>query len=311
MPFICTLETCSRPNVLYDTTTAWLNHMRLDHARHGWTCLDLTHDEPLCFSAKEMFSNHITQDHGDILSTEELDAIAEDCYGILEDDMPFDHCPFFCGEDTTQHSCDALTSHVAKHLLLLSQVSLVGHDLIEGIDPVSSTDTASQPQAPGSQQGNSRKRSIGRTMSSDDAKIILDNDGSATSDHDPETPADHPSDVALPIPWSTELETWTEAGNWDEICNKIETLGGYNEGADKVLQSFIRSYPEKTSYKDTNDSYSGATRESPIAEQSKSPQQPILSVAQEEEPSQPIQWSEEYQRYYQSKFNFTTRMYCK
>lgn len=244
-----------------------------------------------------MFSHHITQDHGNILSTEELDAIAEDCYGILEDDVPFNNCPFFCGEDTTHYSYDALTSHVARHLLLLSQISLVGHDLIEGIDFASSTDAASQSQALVSHRGDTRNTSNRRIAASDEARLLFNDDRSDMSDNDSDTPAEHMSNTVLPFPWSTELETWTKAGNWDEICRKIDNLGGYDQGTDKVLQSFILPSPEKTPYKDTEDSYGGMAHESPIAERSKSPQQPI-------------HWSQKYQRYYRLKFNLTTRMYC-
>ena len=356
MPFICTVENCSRPNILYETTTAWLNHMRLDHARHGWTCFDSSHDEPLYFSAKEKFSHHITQDHGDIMSIEDLDAIAEDCYSTLEDDMPFDHCPFFCGEDTTQYSCDQLTSHVARHLLLLSQISLVGHDLIGNTDFVSSTDAASEAQALDSHPDNPGDILDRRTMSTDHAGIVLNDDLSDTSDHDTYTPAEHLSINALPIPWSTQLETWTEDGNWDEICRQIETRGRYDQSNDKALQSFIRCFLEKTlyehtkdsyggearekptaehskspqqpsltqrakspqpltwrkePYKDTKDSYDGITREIPIAEHSRSPQQPSLPVVQRASSPQAVQWSEEYQRHYRLKYNFTTRMYVR
>lgn len=297
MPFICTFEVCSKAHALYDSTAAWLNHMRLDHARYGWTCLDPSHDEPLCFLTKAMFSQHIAHGHGDDLSSEELGVIAEDSYGILEDDILFDRCPFFCDEDTSHYSCDALNFHVARHLLLLSQISLAGHDPIETIDSLSSMDDASQPQALDSQKDGARNTSNRRIATSDETRLFYNHDRSDMSDNDLDTPAEHISNTVLPIPWSTELEAWTDAGDWDEICRKIDTLGGYDQGTDKVLQSFILPSPEKTPYKDTEDSYGGMAHESPIAERSKSPQQPI-------------HWSQKYQRYYRLKFNLTTRMYC-
>lgn len=143
-------------------------------------------------------------------------------------------------------------------------------------------------------------------MTSDDARMVLNDDGSDTSGHVPDASADHLSDVAPLIPWSTEFEIWTEAG---KIRRKIETLGGYDQGADKVLQSSNLSSPGKTSYKDTNDSHGGATHVNPIAEHSKSPQQLSLPIVQRVESSQ-VQWSEEHQRFYKFKYNFTARMYC-
>jgi serine/threonine protein kinase len=172
----------------------------------------------------------------------------------------------------------------------------------------SSTDAASQPQGLGLQQENSRNISIRRTMANDGTRTILNDDGSDTSDRDPDTCTDHLSDIALPIPRSTELETGTEAGTWDEISERTKTLGGYDQGANKHLHSSIRSSLEKSLHKDTNDSYDGATREDPIAEHSKSPQQP--SIAGRATNPQPIEWSEAYQRYFQRKYNHTTRMYC-
>jgi hypothetical protein len=145
-------------------------------------------------------------------------------------------------------------------------------------------------------------------MANDGTRTILNDDGSDTSDRDPDTCTDHLSDIALPIPRSTELETGTEAGTWDEISERTKTLGGYDQGANKHLHSSIRSSLEKSLHKDTNDSYDGATREDPIAEHSKSPQQP--SIAGRATNPQPIEWSEAYQRYFQRKYNHTTRMYC-
>lgn len=245
MPFICTLDACSRPNVLYDSKNAWINHMSVDHARRGWTCMDSSHDDPLFFLTKEEFSHHITEDHGDDLSAEELDLIADDCYSDLQNDTFFDRCPFGCDEDTTNYSCNELTSHVAMHLLLLSQISLSGHEFIEGIEWSSSADAASKFEALDSQKNDLGNASNNWTMQGDDTKLSFEEDQSDMQDQLPNIIAQHMSETALPIPWSLELEIWTEAGDWDDIRKKNKIMAAYDQGTDQFLRPFIQVYLEK------------------------------------------------------------------
>jgi hypothetical protein len=174
MPFICIFDTCNKPNILYDSEAAWLNHLRVDHARKGWTCLDSDHDETLFFLTKADLISHITKDHDDSLSVEELEQIAEDCCGGLKNDSIVERCPFDCEINTSEFSCNELNSHIASHLLLLSQISLSGHDNISGIDFPISTDIASKREADTSQVNSPRKKPNTNVIQDESHALLTD-----------------------------------------------------------------------------------------------------------------------------------------
>lgn len=247
MPFICPFEICSKPNILYDSDVTWLNHLRVDHARKGWTCLDSDHDEPLFFTAKADLISHITEDHDDSLSVEELEQIAEDCCSGLKNDSIFERCPFDCEVDTSDFSCDKLNSHIAFHLLLLSQISLSGHDTIDGIEFSISTDmdTASERNAIDSHVNNSRETPNTNVIQDDDNMSSTEEQQLDVLDYLTNTPVEHLSEISLPVPWSIELEAWTKAGNWDIIRKKNKTMDTYTQSTDRFLQPLIKSYLEK------------------------------------------------------------------
>ncbi|KAF2996441.1 hypothetical protein E8E13_003588 [Curvularia kusanoi] len=183
MPYICTIEACNTPYTLYDTEVAWKNHMRVDHVRQGWTCKDPGHKKSLPFQAKHDLYRHIAQDHSTTHGTAELDTIAEQCYGVLDDDTLFSRCPFSCDEDTSEYTCDALTLHVAGHLLLLSQLSLMGGASIRGIEFPPSTDVEDKHELPSS-YNNYTRGAVPESRGTEKDKAKLDYQLPATSDSD-------------------------------------------------------------------------------------------------------------------------------
>jgi hypothetical protein len=96
MPFICTFETCMTPHTLYNSKAAWISHLRTEHARREWICMDPSHTLPESFAEAQGLKSHIRMDHGDESSDEQLNIIADECFGTVPGGTIFAHCPFRC-----------------------------------------------------------------------------------------------------------------------------------------------------------------------------------------------------------------------
>src|SRR5690242_33378 len=134
MPFICIMEECKVPNVLYQFKEAWLSHMELYHARTHWVCMDLSHDLPLRFEHEQNFEDHIKTDHANDASSEKLSLIANECLQSVRGADLIVTCPFGCNNDTEAMKGQGIIEHVMRHLLALSQCSLWGYDPTGPID---------------------------------------------------------------------------------------------------------------------------------------------------------------------------------
>lgn len=134
MPFICIMEECKVPNVLYQFKEAWLSHMELYHARTHWVCMDLSHDLPLRFEHEQNFEDHIKKDHENNASNEDLSLIANECLQSVRGADLIVTCPFGCENDTEAMKGQEIIEHVMRHLLALSQCSLWGYDPTGPID---------------------------------------------------------------------------------------------------------------------------------------------------------------------------------
>ncbi|KAL7898908.1 hypothetical protein HDV64DRAFT_291642 [Trichoderma sp. TUCIM 5745] len=127
-PFICVLESCPRPYVMYESHAAWISHMETDHARRGWSCMDQSHDSIQYFEEEQSFRRHIIEHHCSDVTEDELADHTKYCYGSLPSSPLFESCPF-CNEYTDDASV-GLDEHITLHLLYLSQVSIPG-DFLE------------------------------------------------------------------------------------------------------------------------------------------------------------------------------------
>ncbi|KAL6872223.1 hypothetical protein HDV57DRAFT_505991 [Trichoderma longibrachiatum] len=117
MPFVCVYECCPTPNAMYDSYDKWMKHTERYHMGGGWKC----HRHPFAmpFENKEDFRQHIIDSHG---ASPMGDSEFAENYPPCQ---PLRSC-LFCTQYDDEHISEDLHEHIARHLLLLSQVSLPG-----------------------------------------------------------------------------------------------------------------------------------------------------------------------------------------
>ncbi|THV66347.1 kinase-like protein [Aureobasidium pullulans] len=114
-PYICLIEGCTQPDVLYTSSDAWVNHLR-QHNRY-WRCL--SHRDSGTFKAREDYIQHLRIQHKMNLHDTKLRALANRNVRYTAD--LFSSCPL-CSDDTT--TGDRLLEHITGHLVSLALISL-------------------------------------------------------------------------------------------------------------------------------------------------------------------------------------------
>ena len=137
---------------MYDSLEEWISHMKIQHARHGWTCMEQGHESSVSFDDEGLFRQHMAEEHNGEFVLEELDTIVEECYGRLPAAELLDHCPFCNDFQVCEQQFRAIEEHIAVHLLSLAQISLAGHDIVaeRGSEPgsLSLTDVSGSSNTP-------------------------------------------------------------------------------------------------------------------------------------------------------------------
>jgi hypothetical protein len=213
--------------------------MKIEHANKGWTCMDPDHDLPEEFMREEDFKDHIKKEHENDAKSEELDTIAEECFGDLQEDAVFTSCPFLCnnecGDDFATMGTVERELHVAKHLLLLAQISLSGHDPV-GLDFRSITSVSSRPSTKGEgtqrhSQGIDTSQAEEPLFFYEDKRLVLEPDEEVLS----ESITGSAAEIIVP----------PDVTNWIGICDEIRRRNGlftYQQELDSILKPFVQVY---------------------------------------------------------------------
>lgn len=98
--------------------------MEKEHTRGSdqWVCMHSSHSSPYYFSSRGDFIQHVLDMHSKEVDAMDIESLADDCYTQLRVFEPIDCCPV-CGESSISNR-QTLLSHLAEHLISLSQVSL-------------------------------------------------------------------------------------------------------------------------------------------------------------------------------------------
>jgi hypothetical protein len=165
MPFICVLDDCVTPNILYDSKVLWIRHMTVEHAHIGWTCMNVAHDVPVEFTSKQDFVDHLRDCYGNNITHEEIEEAKEECYGKLQGGKALQCCPFCHWTEPATDPGITLMDHVASHLLRMSHISISGYDATNNTnyETVSSGSESSASGASGSYIPSSRATTLGHT----------------------------------------------------------------------------------------------------------------------------------------------------
>ncbi|GJN85884.1 hypothetical protein PLIIFM63780_009458 [Purpureocillium lilacinum] len=193
----------------------------------GWP-----HTSSVQFTDILEFRRHM-QEHEDDLSEGELDNIVEESYGVLSSGDVFDECPL-CDEynDEAPDSID-LEHHISSHLLMLSQISLSGHDLGSDMELESESDhTTSQGRIPSDVASAQQSRQL--TGSHADSR---DETNSQYRDEQPEEQQNTGVDNHGNVPEESEIIS-SNPGDWEFMrARKF----AYDPSTDKVVKRFAEA----------------------------------------------------------------------
>ncbi|CRG86143.1 Importin beta-like protein KAP120 [Talaromyces islandicus] len=128
MPYVCVMDSCLTPNILFESSKDWLTHMKTQHVIGGWMCMDSSHDKTLVFEQESKFKEHMNDHHADQFHKDELDDLAAACFERFTSSEILTECPF-CSADQQEELAmqKDLVNHIAEHLISLAQISLAGH----------------------------------------------------------------------------------------------------------------------------------------------------------------------------------------
>ncbi|KAL9074029.1 MAG: hypothetical protein Q9157_004538 [Trypethelium eluteriae] len=114
-PYICTYRQCNEENLLFSSSTTWLEHERLGH-RRIWQCFE--HADPE-FSSRAALQDHLQSEHGnDITKTQILNLVEVSGSTIAETRTS---CPFCFLEAPFNKKFE---DHVASHMQAFAVYSL-------------------------------------------------------------------------------------------------------------------------------------------------------------------------------------------
>lgn len=212
--------------------------------------MDSEHDEPKVFDSEDMFKNHISLDHKDELSKEDLETIAHECYQRIDHAYIYSskECPFACKDDCTDMKDEQFTDHVMKHLLFLSQISLWGYEPAGPVDSAHDGNFASDFEA-----SNLENDSISSTI-----KLFFEEDGPvqwmevnwegmyrnrSVDDSDDYIASE---DLALEADRMTKSDMPADnARYWYSTCKYLRDIRDAEPGGpDSVLEDFARKWLE-------------------------------------------------------------------
>jgi hypothetical protein len=119
------IEDYPTPNLLFETTDSWADHMRKEHSFSEWICTSITHEEDLLFNSEQDFKTHMREDHEDTFDELELPLITESSAVRLSWIKTLPLCPL-CEHIPKQLDEDTLRYHIANRLRLLAIIPFLG-----------------------------------------------------------------------------------------------------------------------------------------------------------------------------------------
>ena len=227
MPYVCTLDSCRTPNTLFESSKDWVIHMRNQHADGHWSCMDRAHDCALSFNSIPEFKKHMCISHAGGFEVADLDDIAYSCFERRARDPLFADC-LFCPRDKSEEiDSPDLVSHVGRHLIDLSQISITNH----GQDIEEQSDVLSSRISRAGQNARSRSTSAAESLASSVTTI----DFSKTEGLDMQGVDRNHQLSSLLSPEAPE----TGEANWNYVFNI--TRAPYDPSRDETIQNF-RNY---------------------------------------------------------------------
>jgi len=114
-PYVCTFDSCTKPNHLFETRHEWYDHEVQNHRRE-WYCAECT----VAFATTSNFTRHLKGIHPALLGGErDVSALVNGCERATSEPQ---QCPLCVGQ--SEHSAQQLRSHLGRHMQQLALFSL-------------------------------------------------------------------------------------------------------------------------------------------------------------------------------------------
>lgn len=193
-PYFCLHSDCPSPEVLFDNSKSWKQHMRYDHAPWIWRCHECTAEQPapalrsklpLEFESEQNYILHMEQNHNPPLSTDEILALSK--LGVRRRALDVTEC-IICGQDSSEVSLatgsgmstasdkqEALLDHMRQHLQSLALISLPwdanGQDTNENLSEVTVEAQSTETSKEGAQD-NTGEESSAESEDTDGSDVL-------------------------------------------------------------------------------------------------------------------------------------------
>jgi len=106
-PYICTFDSCTKPNHLFETRHDWYDH-EVQHHRREWYCAECT----VTFSTSSGFTRHLKGIHPVFLCGEQdVTALVSGCERAMSGPQQF---PLCVGQ--SEHAAQQLRSRLGQHM---------------------------------------------------------------------------------------------------------------------------------------------------------------------------------------------------
>ncbi|RPB19135.1 hypothetical protein L211DRAFT_899116 [Terfezia boudieri ATCC MYA-4762] len=114
-PYICTFESCTKSNRLFETRHGWYDH-EVRHHRREWYCAECT----VAFSTSSKFTRHLKKFHPALLVAEQdVSTLVANCERALSTSQ---QCPLCTTQ--SEHTPHRLRSHLGQHMQQLALFTL-------------------------------------------------------------------------------------------------------------------------------------------------------------------------------------------
>ncbi|KAF8418442.1 hypothetical protein EV426DRAFT_707592 [Tirmania nivea] len=113
-PYVCTFDSCTKPNRLFETRHDWYDH-EVRHHRREWYCAECT----VTCTTSSNFSHHIKKFHPALSDVHDISALVENCERVVSTPQ---QCPLCTVQ--SEHTTKGLRSHLGRHMQQLALFTL-------------------------------------------------------------------------------------------------------------------------------------------------------------------------------------------
>ncbi|KAF8418438.1 hypothetical protein EV426DRAFT_707586 [Tirmania nivea] len=113
-PYVCTFNSCTKPNQLFENRREWYDH-EVRHHRREWYCAECT----VTYTTSSNFIHHLKEIHPALGNEQDIPALIENCGRVVRTPQ---QCPLCTVQ--SEHTAEGLRSHLGRHMQQLALFTL-------------------------------------------------------------------------------------------------------------------------------------------------------------------------------------------